>query len=55
MRNEVRQCYTLAAWEDMVYNSLKNDGPVLYAGNNSEGGHCFVCDGYRSDGYFHIN
>ena len=55
MRNEVRQCYTLAAWVDMVYNSLKNDGPVLYAGNNSEGGHCFVCDGYRSDGYFHIN
>lgn len=55
LRNEVRQSYTLAAWEDLVYNSLKNDGPVLYSGNNSEGGHCFVCDGYKPDGYFHIN
>lgn len=55
LHNEFRQCYTLAEWEDLIYNSLKTDGPVLYAGSNSSGGHCFVCDGYQGNGYFHIN
>ena len=55
LRNELRQCYTLADWETLIYNSLQADGPVLYSGSNNEGGHCFVCDGYQGDGYFHIN
>lgn len=29
--------------------------PVLTDGYNDEGGHAFVCDGYDTKGYFHIN
>lgn len=42
-------------WEEMIYNNLRDCGPVLFSGSNPSGGHAFVCDGYRSDGYFHIN
>lgn len=41
-------------WEDYLYKSLTEYGPVYYTGRNSEGGHAFVCDGYR-DGYWHFN
>lgn len=43
-------------WEDSIYNSLKRKLPVLISGNaGNDGGHEFVCDGYYSDHYFHIN
>ncbi len=50
-----REFYGIAEWEDMVYGQLEKFGPVQYSGRNSEGGHSFVCDGYNSDGFFHIN
>lgn len=50
-----RDFYNLYDWEDLVYDQLENYGPVQYSGVSSEGGHSFVCDGYSSDGYFHIN
>lgn len=50
-----RGYYPRSEWEELVYNSLKNDGPVSYNGQSNAGGHSFVCDGYSSDGYFHIN
>lgn len=37
------------------FDNLANVGPVLYGGSGTLGGHEFVCDGYSSDGYFHIN
>ena len=41
-------------WDDDIYNSLKNYGPVMYIAYKSIiYGHCFICDGYE-DGYFHI-
>lgn len=43
-----------ALWEDYVYKSLTEYGPVYYTGRNYSGGHAFVCDGYL-DGYWHIN
>jgi hypothetical protein len=46
--------YTGGEWEDVVY-SLLADGPVIFDGRNSSSGHCFVCDGYSSDGFFHFN
>ena len=47
---------TQAEWEDIVYGSLSRQCPVIYAGGDeSGGGHSFVCDGYQGDGYFHIN
>ena len=51
----LRDYYTLSEWEDMIYNSLKNCGPVIYNGQAGIGGHSFVCDGYSADGYFHFN
>lgn len=43
-------------WDELVYQSLANGAPVVYAGNNDGGGHAFVCDGYHNaTGYFHFN
>lgn len=45
-------------WNSTVYDQLKYIGPVIYSGMAnlaSRMGHCFVCDGYDKDGYFHIN
>ncbi len=55
LRYAYRQYYTLAEWENAIYDDLVATGPVYYAGHSSEGGHAFVCDGYSSDGYFHFN
>lgn len=50
-----RDYYSLAEWEELIYNSLSEYGPVIYDGQSSAGGHSFVCDGYQGDGYFHFN
>ena len=50
-----RDFYTLEDWEEIIYNSLKEDGPVIYDGQANIGGHSFVCDGYEREGYFHFN
>ena len=43
-------------WATLIYNNLKNVGPVIYDGDTDySGGHSFVCDGYRGNGYFHFN
>lgn len=40
---------------EMIYNNLKEVGPILYGGASYiGGGHSFVCDGYK-DGLFHFN
>lgn len=52
----VRACYTTPEWEKMMYDNLKNVGPILYGGSSYlGGGHSFVCDGYDGNGYFHFN
>lgn len=51
-----RSEYSSAAdWNDLIYNQLAKIGPVIYSGRSTSGGHCFVCDGYDADGFFHIN
>ncbi|MDO5395394.1 MAG: C10 family peptidase [Bacteroidales bacterium] len=52
---EFRDYYSEAEWEEMMYDNLKNVGPIVYCGASNQGGHCFVCDGYNTSGYFHIN
>lgn len=54
-QNMSRDFFPLDEWEEMVYNNLANVGPVYYSGDNGSEGHAFVCDGYRSNGYFHFN
>ncbi|MDE6528558.1 MAG: C10 family peptidase, partial [Muribaculaceae bacterium] len=50
-----RYNYGLAEWQSMIYDNLKNIGPVLYCGSSHLGGHAFVCDGYSADGYYQFN
>lgn len=51
----MRTYYSLNEWEDLIYNELLNNRPVIYSGGNDYSGHCFVCDGYKGDGFFHFN
>lgn len=50
-----RQNYTIAQWDDLLYNELICHRPVLYGGNSSGGGHAFVVDGYDGDALYHVN
>ena len=50
-----RARYSTSEWTKMVYDNIKNIGPVIYNGSSIDGGHSFVCDGYDGKGYFHIN
>lgn len=50
-----RDYYGIDTWMEMIYNNLKNVGPVYYSGQNYYGGHAFVVDGYDGAGYFHLN
>ncbi|MDE6489674.1 MAG: C10 family peptidase, partial [Muribaculaceae bacterium] len=51
-----RTWFNIHEWEELVYNDLATVGPVFYCGTTMRNeGHAFVCDGYRSDGYFHFN
>ena len=49
--------YNLSEWISLVKNELNNERPVFYDGQdiNGQGGHAFICDGYTTDDYFHIN
>ncbi len=42
-------------WISMVKAELDANRPLQYRGQDSGGGHSFVCDGYDSDDYFHFN
>ena len=46
--------YSDKDWKTMLKNDLKAGRPIIYSGYG-DGGHCFVCDGYDEDEYFHFN
>jgi len=50
-----RDNYTTQEWNEIIYNELAANRPVIYSGSKASGGHAFVCDGYDGDGMFHIN
>ncbi len=55
-RYELRLHHSSSEWEQIIYDNLKNVGPVLYGGGSYlGGGHSFVCDGYDGNGFFHFN
>ena len=56
VKEKKRDNFSLAQWENMLYDEVIAGRPVLYSGNGGNGmpGHAFVLDGY--DGYyFHFN
>lgn len=53
-----RANYSVAAWDEMIYNELASGRPVIYDGASSadgSGGHAFICDGYDGEGLYHFN
>lgn len=46
---------SLAKWIEIIKHELNEARPVYYGGLSEGGGHAFVCDGYDSADFFHIN
>ena len=55
MNYKDRKDYTIDEWDNMIFNELKSNRPVIYDGDTSSGGHAFVIDGYDGDGLYHVN
>ena len=50
-----RDDYSLGDWNNLIFNELAENRPVIYGGQSSGGGHSFVVDGYDGDELFHVN
>ena len=56
-----REAYRWADWKALISNEIDQGHPVILSGTdpnpnpNEGGGHAFICDGYTSDGAYHIN
>ena len=50
-----RSNYSDATWISKLESELDNGRPVIYAGQGTSGGHCFVFDGYDVNDNFHVN
>lgn len=52
-----RRYHSTDDWMTMVYNELAAGRPILYGAQDAlgSGGHAFVFDGYRADGFVHVN
>lgn len=57
LRMHSRSYYNSQEWMSMIRAELDASRPVYYAASSEDGlgGHAFVCDGYDSEGYVHIN
>lgn len=56
IRREMKDWYTEAQWDSIIYNELANGRPVLMGGDIKDGGgHELVCEGYEGDGFYWIN
>jgi hypothetical protein len=48
--------FTAAEWIALIEHDLNIGRPVMYEGNDTtQGGHCWVCDGYDADTMLHMN
>jgi len=47
--------YTNSQWESILQQNLDDSKPLYYAGQSTDGGHAFVCDGYQGSNYYHFN
>ena len=54
---ELRSNYDKETWMAMLKSNLEAGIPIIYNGFNSSyaGGHCFICDGYDANDFFHFN
>ncbi len=42
-------------WFSMLKENISTYGPTYFSGNDTQGGHAFILDGYTTGDYFHIN
>jgi len=49
-----RALYESEEWKNLLQQEISEGRPVIYGGNG-DSGHSFICDGYKSDDYFHFN
>lgn len=54
---ELRSNYDKNTWMSMLKSNLEAGIPIIYNGFNSSnaGRHCFICDGYDANDFFHFN
>ena len=51
-----RRMYSNQEWSEMMQNSLKQYGPIVYGGEDTpETGHAFVLEGFTDNGYYSFN
>lgn len=50
-----RSAYSIAQWEEMIYNEVKAGRPVVYRGRSENYSHAFLIDGYDGDMLYHVN
>jgi len=50
-----RRHFTQTQWIDSMINEMSSARPVIYGGQGSQGGHCWVMDGFDNDSFFHFN
>lgn len=50
-----QQNYSHKEWNKIIKNELNNRRPIYYAASNEYDRHAFICDGYDTDGLYHIN
>ena len=55
LEGKQRSSMSSSAWISLLKTELDNRRPMLYRGVSSQGGHCFICDGYDSGNKFHFN
>lgn len=57
LSHQQREWYHLSDWQQMVYDELAQGYPVYYDGANPDNSvaHAFVVDGYKGNGFFHLN
>ncbi|MGI6521895.1 MAG: InlB B-repeat-containing protein [Fermentimonas sp.] len=51
----MRKYYSEEEWLQLIKTELNATRPVLMSGHGSAGGHAFVCDGYATNDFVHIN
>ena len=57
IKGVIRSAYSTKKWKELIKKELSEGRPLIYSGTSSGStvGHCFVCDGYDADGFFHFN
>ena len=50
-----RNDYNTDQWMELLKMELNASRPVIYAGYGTQGGHCWVADGYDANDFLHLN